>query len=761
MSPKKTQKPPEIIEFDEVFRKHVTNKFTRGRWIFDDLNHRLHRKNPKSPFVLVIGEAGIGKTALMANYLADKKDQVVHYFLEDKKRDRLNPVKFAKHLYASLSWIHGWSDVQEIRSYRDDALEPPLELLRRRIEEISRDKLATGKHQAIVVDGLDESRGEYQRNLSIIDLLRGIDFPDNIKVILSSRKIPELDELHFQETGKSNVVLITGRDDENLKDVEKYLLANLSPEGVNAKDLELVINKSDGNFQYATLIIDMIEKGETSVETILKQPPDGLSEIYDWKLQKISERIKDKDTLEKIWKVMRIISLLLEPHTPQLICEILEIDDPRYKQNIFGPLEQFFDLAVYAGGRGKCRWYHNSLHEYVRKRFSSSQFYGAYKQTALYVRACIEGTRGMELPPGLLHYLDWYYVTKNYLEVVKLGQLYLRQFFTEPASNIRSIPFLFLLTCQSAAIRAKNLRAIIFFGMVLFCHELILKGPEGNGIKPGSPDWGGQMIDEETLRSRVQRGDTTKRVVCRMQKFFLKDTKKGPADEAPIIMIGLGLWRFLNGEIDEYDIQLYLKSAFYNIRTMLNKESGVYDLCEKYINEWFPTLEKEIAEMQMVSRTSAKADKDSKKPPIVAKTTYPDSVTVILNGSSESMERSEIEDYRKNGSSKFTLMIDKLKRKVWFYKDKVAIKGVGYELLCLLASHPPGTVLEYEQIWDLLWKVPDPGDLKNTRDRVQKVLYRNIWPKHERLKEHIMIDPGVGVKITEGNTILLIPHSID
>ncbi len=405
MNKKLAAKPSEIINFEEVFEKHPANSFVRGKWIFDSIYKRLNSKKVKSQIITLIGEAGIGKTALVVNYLRQIENNAVFYFLEDKKPDRLNPTTFTKHIYASLSWIHEFKDISEISTSKD----APIELLRKRIREISRKKLARGTQQLIIVDGLDEALEVFEGSLSIIDILCGLDLPQNFKLIMTSRVMPEL--FFFKEPSQSNVLLLAGNKKENLQDLENFLISNLSSRGVKPKDIRLLLDRSQGNFQYAVLFLEMIREKEADVEWILSNPPYGLEGIYEWKLQKISSRVKSPEVRKNIWKVMRTISLLITPQTPLLISQMNGLNDPMYNRDVFGPLEQFFDLVLYNGGQGKCRWYHSSFKDYVldSKRFFDSERVKLYRDIARYGEREIKKGRIEGLPRDFIYSLPLYH----------------------------------------------------------------------------------------------------------------------------------------------------------------------------------------------------------------------------------------------------------------------------------------------------------------------------------------------------------------
>lgn len=702
----KAHKPKEIIEFNEVFERHVRKDFVRGSWIFNEIEKLLSAKKSKSNFVLIIGEAGIGKTALMANFISDKRNKVVYYFIEDKKPDRINPTKFAKHLYASLSWIHNLPDVSEIRLSKD----APMEQLRNVISEISQTKLAHKELQLLMVDALDESIDMLEHNLSIIDIILSIDLPLNFKWLITSREMPEV--AYFKESKPSNVIQLTGAKDENIEDVKEYLHQNLSSKGVNTDDIGLLLQKSHGNFQYASLIVDLILRDEAEISWLLKNPPDGLEGIYNWKLKKISDRIMDKGQMSIIWKIMGLISLLHRPLSPEEIVDILKIDHPDIITGVFGPLQQFFDIELYNGGAGQCRWYHSSFADYVlsSKRQSKRQILKLEEKIVQYCDFKIKKGQFDELPRILIFgYLLYYYhlygtskmldfARETYFPLVKLKH------YKDSNNRFQAI----ILFCYKWACDLKRPNDIVFFS---FFYEASYRAVSSDYYNDRQHYFSGKGKKQEfaKLLKKVNSSNNAKDIVTKSIEAFCKDT------------------------IDTYTLYLLITFAFLTIHNEFRGIRHMYSRCLHYANELFPR------------------DSDPEREP----KEKGDTVIVILKGKSDRMKRKQVDAFRESGSSEFAILIDKQNERVWYYKKLVSLKDDAYKFLCLLAEQPQGKV-KYERIYYYLWKLGPEAGRKLMRDRIHKLLDRGIWKRQQEMKKHIIIDPGIGVMFTEGTTVLVI-----
>lgn len=172
------------------------------------------------------------------------------------------------------------------------------------------------------------------------------------------------------------------------------------------------------------------------------------------------------------------------------------------------------------------------------------------------------------------------------------------------------------------------------------------------------------------------------------------------------------------------------------------------------VNKGFPSNERRVRELVVATSGVSAVKAENSGPPVES-----DSVRVILNGLSDFMKKDTVEKYREHGSSEYTIIIDKTNKRVWYYKNRVLLNPDSYELLCILARSCPGTPVRYEKIYYDLWGLTlAKNQIRKTMlDRIQKVVYRAIWPRQEELREHVIIDPhGLGPKITKGSTVLLL-----
>jgi hypothetical protein len=404
-------KCPEIVDFSSVFEKHPKEQFVGREDTLAAIDKFVKVTKTVSNYLLIIGEAGVGKTALMANCLKDQRNQTIHYFVERKKEELDSPTKFFKHLYFALSHKYQLSfDCDE------DNIETIIEKLKRRIREICETQLFGEEKEVIFVDGLDEATATTKIESSIVDLLH-LDLPENFRMVLFTRDISELKR--FILPNKDNVIYLTGKSQESRAAIADYLGKNLSEYIHSPAVVNTLIKRSEGNFLYAKLLVDTIRRERGKIDQLLRDPPQGLFGLYDFKMQQLRQRIKNQKTLSKVWKVLRIISILQEPHTIQEIFDYLHIDYLEHDQ-IFGLLQQFLDLSMFQK-EGKCRWFHTSFDEYVisPQRLSKKELVGIHGLIVRHCRNIIEsGEETTAMKYGLKFLPKHYLCSESYYSMI-------------------------------------------------------------------------------------------------------------------------------------------------------------------------------------------------------------------------------------------------------------------------------------------------------------------------------------------------------
>ncbi len=265
--------PPEIVDFRYVFTRHPKSEFVGRVAIKRQLDDFVQHSKPNTRYFLIVGDAGVGKTALIANYVREHPNKFVHYFIEWRKEELDSPTKLFGHIYCALS-----------RKYELDSRTLPndtgviLEILKQRIREISETRIALGEREIIFIDGLDETTSSTVWGNTISNLLF-FDFPDNFGFVISTRSTPEL--RRFIEGGGKNTIHMNWGSKTNMSDLSEYLSAKLRQRVRSRHWIDKFVRKSRGSFVYASLLVEMIMEGKMTLKEAYDSTPQGLNGIYE------------------------------------------------------------------------------------------------------------------------------------------------------------------------------------------------------------------------------------------------------------------------------------------------------------------------------------------------------------------------------------------------------------------------------------------------------------------------------------------------
>jgi hypothetical protein len=377
--------------------------FTGREWLVEKVRAWLGRADAP-PFLLILGEPGIGKSAFAAHLWLDKKlPHAVHFCIAGRS-GTIAPLSFVESLNQQLKdnlpgFAEAFRQVQQ--EWYEDARRqthveaqvqtgdvapggevigvkiiqqignlPPEEALdfalRRPLQRMAENGALP--QTILLVDALDEARTYFSRP-NILDLLaRAHDFPPPVRFILLSR--PEADILGaFQEVP---VEVIHAESEENRRDVTAYLHREWEEnpalrQAVQAWGVEWDADtfaarlgeRSEWNFFYLRGVLPLIARGEVPDPTKL---PAGLHGFHEYLLRtRIGEqewRAWGADLLETMLAVQ-------EPATLEHLARLLGWEArPTHDRLLL--ISELLDPAALKQDR---YWrYHWSLAEFVADR---------------------------------------------------------------------------------------------------------------------------------------------------------------------------------------------------------------------------------------------------------------------------------------------------------------------------------------------------------------------------------------------------------
>ena len=280
---------PRIAPMSVNFSKEMEtakDSFTGREWLFDRVNNWLDGPNS---CLLIEGDAGSGKTALVAGLVRRNSPEgrmlAYHFCSELQVQSTVDPAAVVRSIAAMLATaidayaeqlstgnLARWLDASDPKTmFRQGMLAP--------LREVPMDRT-----HYIAVDALDEADA-ISGGVSVPLLLAGAleEFPRWLKLLITSRPYQDV-RLLFPEAERC----VLGQSNQHhLADLRAFIANRLDdsePSGVPSpadrdRACAQIARSADGNFQYATFVLDALVKGQITTEDLDRLPP-GLNGVY-------------------------------------------------------------------------------------------------------------------------------------------------------------------------------------------------------------------------------------------------------------------------------------------------------------------------------------------------------------------------------------------------------------------------------------------------------------------------------------------------
>jgi uncharacterized protein YeeX (DUF496 family) len=397
---------PTVTSLLKDFRDYAQGRlegFTGREWLVEKVRAWLGRADAP-PFLLILGEPGIGKSAFAAHLWRDHGlPHAVHFCIAERS-GTTEPLSFVESLNQQLKdnlpgFAEAFRQVQEeryadarrpihaeahvqtgdvapggavigvkiIQQIRDLPPERALDFaLRRPLQRMAEN--GTLPQAVLLVDALDEAR-TYFDHPNILDLLaRADDFPTPVRFILLSRPEPDILGV-FREVP---VEVIHAESEENRRDVTAYLhraweenpalrqaVQAWGAEWDAAAFAARLGERSEWNFLYLRGVLPLIVRGEVQDPHKL---PAGLDDFYAYLLR---TRIGEKEWREWGADLLETMLAVQEPATLEHLARLLGWEVRPTHQRLLR-ISELLDPVTLQQGR---YWrYHWSLTEFVADR---------------------------------------------------------------------------------------------------------------------------------------------------------------------------------------------------------------------------------------------------------------------------------------------------------------------------------------------------------------------------------------------------------
>jgi hypothetical protein len=232
----------------------------------------------------------------------------------------------------------------------------------------------------ILVDSLDEAL-THSGDVTLVDLLSKL--PSQIKArwILTSRQEPRVENAFVLEAVDGLFLSAPEFNQDNRQDIQSYIEKRLTQEsslasqvsGLNPSQrtdqIAQITNKSDGNFQYVSFLLDAIANGKRSF-TNLEGLPEGLDGLYYDSLQRVVDLGK-KDWSTIYAPVLGVLAVAQE----SLFLSQIQAFTSHSDQTLWAclnDLQQFLDETAPNSNQdddeSQYRFYHQSVVDFLHKR---------------------------------------------------------------------------------------------------------------------------------------------------------------------------------------------------------------------------------------------------------------------------------------------------------------------------------------------------------------------------------------------------------
>jgi WD40 repeat protein len=330
----------------------MTKDFTGRKWLFDEFDYWL--KQSASKVLVITGDPGIGKSAIMAQ-LASRHPQVMAFhFCISSLADSLNPDVFVKSVASQLATqIKEYNEAIKQLNFEQLTRLDSGSLFRRLIADPLK-SINLDEQVVILVDALDESWTDTSNNIVRVLHDRIEDLPEQVKVMVSSRKIPDILDL-----------LSKYKPHEIDHDITDYLykkfrelnsagkIKSTEPQIKFIQDL--IIRKSEGNFLYVKQFIYGLETGRIDINNAATFP-DGLIGIYVSFFDRIFSGNESWDAFRPL---LEVITCLKKPFTVKELSPIVQLSE-------FEIRRRMQTLSAFFPERNGCFYpYHKSVTDWL------------------------------------------------------------------------------------------------------------------------------------------------------------------------------------------------------------------------------------------------------------------------------------------------------------------------------------------------------------------------------------------------------------
>ena len=357
---------PEHWDFSSFLAAKLRG-FTGRQWLFQEIDE--WRAKGSQPALLIIGDTGVGKSAIVAALVHENSNDLVlaYHCCRADTPATLEPAAFVRSLaamfadrlddYAALleesAIAHAlqFADTDPASAFEGAILTP--------LHKI--DRPGEGRRY-LIIDALDEALMRPKRP-TIVDVLstRLSLLPPWLCIVATTRSEPSV----LSQLRSLGAHTLSAQDPRNQDDVRRFIQHRLAQPTLHAKVQasakplraleESLLHSSAGNFLFVTTALDAVESGQLGFDQIEKLPP-GLSSLY----QIYFDRLFRDVGMGSLHEVLETLAAAREPLTRAQIAAATGLDAEEELPHSLARLASF--LTVF---EGRYTFFHRSLFDWL------------------------------------------------------------------------------------------------------------------------------------------------------------------------------------------------------------------------------------------------------------------------------------------------------------------------------------------------------------------------------------------------------------
>jgi S1-C subfamily serine protease len=349
-----------------------TRNFVGREFIFKAIDNLLKKPDFSSGYIVISGEPGIGKTALIAQLVKNKG--YIHHF------------NIAPQGIRSTRDFLGNICAQLIARYTLNYLTLPAEALQDSgfLSELLVQAAALEKNlpMVILIDALDEAE---DTNLpsNANRLYLPLTLPEGVFFVITSREEHD----YRLSVDRREDIYLQDNDPQNLDDVRQYIynfineytdqmIPKLKEWQVEENEfVNIITDKSEGNFMYLVHVLRDIRDGKLTAANIdnIHKLPRGLKDYYQrhWR----SMKSQDEDRFNKYYQpVVCILATVRGPVSIEQVAEWTKLDTFSISQ-VIQTWREFLNEVEDEKGNLLYRIYHASFQDFLNEEVGLKRYH--------------------------------------------------------------------------------------------------------------------------------------------------------------------------------------------------------------------------------------------------------------------------------------------------------------------------------------------------------------------------------------------------